>query len=166
MPWPSTAGASSGATCSGRASLGDARQIQRELAAFADLAVHHHLAAGLLCETEHLRQAEPGALADFLGGEERLEDALELVLRNAGAGILDRNSHIAVGAFRMRRRAGNIRNGANRDRQPAFAAHGVAGIDRHVDQRGLELAGVGVDQAGSARHAGDDLDPTRRSASG
>ena len=71
---------------------GDARQVQREPAAAADLAVHHHLAAGLLGEAEHLRQAEPGALADFLGGEERLENAPELILRNPAAGILHRTA--------------------------------------------------------------------------
>ena len=113
----------------------------------------------MLGKTEHLGQAEPGALADLLGGEERLEDAPELVLRNSDAGILDRHRNIAVRRFRLRRGAGQLRHAANRDRQPAFAIHGVARIDRHVDQRGLELAGIGVDQAGAARHTGDDLDP-------
>ena len=59
--------------------------------------VDDHFAAGLLGEAEYLRQAEPGALADLLGGEERFEDALELLLRNADAGIGDRYRDITVG---------------------------------------------------------------------
>src|ERR1700738_4712124 len=67
----------------------DARQIQRENAALAQFTRHHHFAAGLPGEPEHLRQAEPGALADLLGGEEWFEDASELLLRNSDTGILD-----------------------------------------------------------------------------
>jgi len=39
------------------------------------------------------------------------------------------------------------------------AIHGVAGVDRHVDHRGLELTGIGIDEARFARPAGFDLDP-------
>ena len=56
-----------------------ARQIQREGAAAADLAVHRDLAPGLPGKAEHLGQAQASALADFLGGEERLEDARQMV---------------------------------------------------------------------------------------
>src|SRR5882724_11844293 len=63
------------------------RQIQRECRALAELACHLHLAAGLPGEAEHLRQAEAGALADLLGGVERLEDAAEHVVWNPDPGI-------------------------------------------------------------------------------
>ncbi len=76
---------------------GGARQVQRENAAFSHFAGHHHFAAGLPGETEHLGQAEPGALADLLGGEEGFEDATVLLLGNADAGILDGDGDIAGG---------------------------------------------------------------------
>ena len=45
------------------------------------------VAVGLLCEAERLAEAEAGSLADLLGREERLEDRLDMVRRDAGAGI-------------------------------------------------------------------------------
>ena len=42
--------------------------------------------------------------------------------------------------------------------QAAFPTHGVAGVDRHVDQRGLELALVGAHEAGRLRQLDDDAD--------
>ncbi len=44
-------------------------------------------AAGLLDDAVDRRQAEAGALADFLGRKERLEDLVDDLRRNAGAGI-------------------------------------------------------------------------------
>jgi len=44
---------------------------------FAGLGVHIDEAAGLLDDAIDRRQAEAGALADFLGGEERLEDLVD-----------------------------------------------------------------------------------------
>ena len=43
----------------------------------AELAVDGDVPARLFDEAEHLREPEPGALAGHLGGEERLERALE-----------------------------------------------------------------------------------------
>ena len=45
-------------------------------------------------------QAEPGALADRLGGEERLEDPVPDVLRDAGAGVADLDEQTVVVARR------------------------------------------------------------------
>ena len=70
-----------------------AARLGREL---ADFARHYHFAAGLLGKSEHLRQAKPGALADFLGGEERLEDPPELVFRDSDTGIGDRYGHVTI----------------------------------------------------------------------
>src|SRR5205085_880131 len=54
----------------------------------------------LLDDVAHDRQAEPGALAVGLGGEERLEDALAILGRDARPGVLDLYDQvmIAVGA--------------------------------------------------------------------
>ena len=39
---------------------------------------------------------KPGALADRLGGEERLENLVADRFRNAGAGVAHRDHHIAA----------------------------------------------------------------------
>ena len=59
-----------------RGGLG-ARQIDRDGGALADLAFDPDLAARLVGEAEDLAEAEAGALADRLGGEEGLERAVE-----------------------------------------------------------------------------------------
>ena len=65
-----------GASCAAMA-----RQVDLHRRAFADLAVDPHMAGRLPHEAVDLAQAEPGALADLLGGEERLEGALQRRLR-------------------------------------------------------------------------------------
>ncbi len=97
-------------------------------------------------------------MADFLGGEERLENPLEAVLRDSDAGIVDGHRDISVRRRRLRGRVRQVLDRVHRNREPAFAAHRIAGVDGHVDQCGLELAGVGIDEARFGRHAGDDLD--------
>ena len=87
---------------SGRLGLGHmARQENAEDRALADLGIAEDEAAGLLDDAVDHRQAEAGALADFLGGEERLEDLLHHVGRDAGAGVLDLDQHV-VGRRRAR----------------------------------------------------------------
>ncbi len=81
-----------------------ARQIEREGAALPHLALDGHLAAGLPGEAEHLRQAETGALADLLGGEERLEDAARSCGGNADAGVADGDADEAMAACKIRLR--------------------------------------------------------------
>ena len=53
--------------------------------------------ARLLDEAEHHRQAEPGALAGLLGGEEGLGDPLDDVGGNAVAVVADREAQVAPG---------------------------------------------------------------------
>ena len=66
----------------------DARQIERDAWCPCPAgSFDRRGATGLLGEAVDLRQAEPGALADFLGGEERLEDAAEDLRRDADAGV-------------------------------------------------------------------------------
>ena len=59
----------------------------------------------------------------------------------------------------QRRHAGP-RHEANRQR--ALAVHGIARVDRHVDQRRLELAGGGAHVAGLVRNIDDDADARAR----
>ena len=75
-----------------------ARQIDRDGRALADLAFDPDLAARLVGEAEDLAEAEAGALADRLGGEEGLERALEHLGRHAAAGVGDADLHIFAGA--------------------------------------------------------------------
>src|SRR5580692_10630574 len=86
-PTPTTARASMPhAAGGGRSPLRLARQPYRELAVVADLAVHGDVAAMLLRDdVVGDRQAETGAFAGRLGGEERLEQLVPDVGRYAGA---------------------------------------------------------------------------------
>ena len=62
-----------------------ARQVEDDSRAFADAATDACIAARLLCEAVNLAEAQSGALADRLGGEERIEDAVQYFGRNADA---------------------------------------------------------------------------------
>ncbi|ANY81203.1 hypothetical protein BB934_25775 [Microvirga ossetica] len=68
----------------------------------------HHLAVRLLGEAEHLRQAEAGSLADALGGEERLEDPVELTNGDAESGVADRYRHVRRRHRPMRANGGHF----------------------------------------------------------
>ncbi|MEH3087660.1 MAG: hypothetical protein PGN26_14260 [Xylophilus ampelinus] len=140
-----------------------AGQVQDEARALADPALDHHLAARLARETVDLRQPEPGPLAHPLGGEEGFEDPVDLRGRDAAAGVDDRDGHAFLPAVRGRGGQGGRAGGdVDADGQPPLAVHGVARVDRHVHQRGVELAGVGTHEAGRVRQPGDDLDARAR----
>src|SRR6185437_16412609 len=64
--------------CRGRVA-GKTAQVDLDRRAFADLAVDLQVPAGLLDETIDLAEAEPGAVTGSLGGEERLEGALDYI---------------------------------------------------------------------------------------
>src|SRR3546814_19769249 len=61
------------------------RQVEPHGGAVADLAVDLHVAAGLLGKAVDHAEAEAGAVALALGGEEGLENLVEDVGRNPGA---------------------------------------------------------------------------------
>ena len=63
------------------------RQIDGEGRTLAGRAGDLDVAVGLLGEAERLAEAEAGSLADFLGREERFEDRLDQLGRNAAAGV-------------------------------------------------------------------------------
>ena len=71
------------------------RQVDAERGAAPELAVHRDAAAEVGDDAVHQRQPEPGADADLLGREERIEDALEHLRRDAAAGIADREADVA-----------------------------------------------------------------------
>ena len=73
---PSTVDAA-GASAARLLQSGRARQVDLDGRAVAFLAVDLDVAAGLLDEAVHHAEAEAGALADLLGGEEGLEHPFE-----------------------------------------------------------------------------------------
>jgi hypothetical protein len=85
-------------------------------------------------ETVHLGQPQAGALADFLGGVERVEDPLQVGGGDAMAVVGHGDGDLAIGGF-----------DGEGDGAPL---HGIAGIDHQVDQGGFELVEVRLDVAG------------------
>ena len=82
----------------------DARQIDLERGAAAHFAVDVDVAAGLLDDAVDGGQAQAGALARPLGGEERLEDLRLRGRVHAAAGVAHRQHHVAAGLnLRVRR---------------------------------------------------------------
>ena len=74
------------------------REAHREDGAAVRQAVGADLAAVLLDDLVADREPEPGALADRLGGEERVEDPADDVGRDAGAGVADARTAVASSA--------------------------------------------------------------------
>ena len=89
----------------------------------------------------HGGEPHAAAAADFLGGEERLEHALEHVRRDARAGVgdgqLDELADEALAAARADGAHGVRR--PHRHREVPALAHGVARVDREVEQHLVEL---------------------------
>ena len=71
-------------------------------------------------------EPEPGALADALGGEERIEDALQMLGSDAAAVVLDLHRHVAVARL-------------GRDPDGAAVADRLAGVHDQVQEHLLEL---------------------------
>src|SRR5205085_11485639 len=74
-----------------------AQEVDREHGALAGRTVDEDEAAGLLDDAVDGGEAEPGAGADLLGREERLEDAHEILLRDAESGIGDLDEDVVAG---------------------------------------------------------------------
>ncbi len=113
--------------------------------------------AGLFDEAVHLAQPEAGALARLFGREERLEGALDHLLGHAGAGVGDRDLHVLAGLHvDILPTIAFVEIGvAGLDGQFAAFRHGVAGIDRKVENGAFQLGGIGLDRPDAA--ATDDL---------
>ena len=74
VPCPGTIGCVGGASTASTSAACLRGEIDGDGGAAADRAGRDHGAARLMGEAVDLRQAETGALAERLGGEERLED--------------------------------------------------------------------------------------------
>ena len=104
------------------------------------------------------RQPDAGSGADLLGGEERLEDARQDLLRDAGAGVADPDDDTAASWRRGRAETVILR-------WPVPAVQRLLGIDQQVDQNLAELVGIGPDRAaGPARMAIDSSTSDERMA--
>ena len=86
---PSGRGCGSAVTVGERLEFEEPRQIQLHAGALPQHAVDPHVATGLADEAVNLRQAQAGALADILGGEERIERLASTSAGHADAGIGD-----------------------------------------------------------------------------
>src|SRR5262249_17383243 len=107
-----------------------------------------HEAAGLLDNAVHGREAEAGALTHILRGEEGIEDLVDDLGRNAGAGILDLDEDILADrhAFILHLSALIGADIGGAQGQLAATSHGVASIDHEIDDHLLELRQVGLDR--------------------
>src|SRR6185437_4905206 len=111
---------------------GKAREIELHRRAFAGLAVDLHMTARLLDEAINLRQAEAGALADLLCGEEGFKSLLGHFPRHARAGVRNGDEHILPRAHVVVCPGiGLVEEGVcGFYRELAAKWHGVARIDR------------------------------------
>ena len=113
-------------------------------------------------EAVDLAQAKAGALADLLGGEERLEHPLHRLLVHPVAAVGDGDGHV------MARLRVGVAGGVGAvesdvrglDEQPAAGRHGVAGVHGEIEHGALELVGVRFGPPQPLRQRR--LDPHRR----
>ena len=128
--------------------VGDGEQ-EAEGGAAAGLAGHLDVAVALGDDAVHRREAEAGALARLLGGEERLEGARPRRLVHAAAGVGDLEHEVVAGG-------GGDEDAAvvlvqldvgGPDGERAALGHGVAGVDGEVEQHLPELARIGAQLA-------------------
>ena len=89
------------------------------------------------------RQAEPGALADALGGEEGLDRALARGVVHAQAGVGHRHDDVVAVREPVDRAVLAGRTVVHAEREHAALGHRVAGVDAEVEDGHLELVGIG-----------------------
>ena len=101
-------------------------------------------AAALTGESVDLAQAQAGALADLLGGEEGFKHPRDDLGRHAHAIVRDGDADIVAGG-EIEHLAGleGAREGLHRD--AALVREGVAGVDDQVQESGLELGRIHTD---------------------
>ena len=124
------------------------------------LGIDLHVPARLLDEAVDHREPEARALALRLGGEERLEDLLDQLRRHAASGVGDGEHHVAAGRHLLVA-AGVVvvEEGVGElDGELAAARHRVAGVDREIEHRGLDLDRIDESVPEPAGEHGLDLD--------
>ena len=137
-----------------------AGQVELDRGAFALFGIEREMAARLLEEAEDLAEAEAGALADLLGGEEGI-DGLDLdLLAHAAAGVGDGDEdELALGRVLMFLGIGAVEVAVDRlDGEASAVGHGVARVDREVGDGVFELRGVDRHGPQPAREDGFQLD--------
>ena len=92
------------------------RQQDQKGRALADLAVDEDEAAGLLDDAVDRRKTEAGAGADLLGGEEGIEDPVQVLARHAAAGVRSPRSGIVARRQGLALALGDTRESASRCR--------------------------------------------------
>ena len=121
------------------------RQVDLDRRADARFGIDLHVAAGLPDKTVDLAQAEAGALADFLGGEEGIEGLGDDLLGHADAVVAHRDLNILPGRDRKGLRDQIIHvSVGSLDREPAAVSHRIAGIDAKVEDGVFKLARIGL----------------------
>src|SRR5262249_35300002 len=90
-----------------------ARQEDPKRRSATDLRLRINETAGLLDDAIDRREAEPGSLADLLGREKRLENAIDDLRSDSAAGVRNLDQHVIAGrqapAFELHRvRLGNL----------------------------------------------------------
>ena len=136
--------------------------IERDRRAGAERARDRDRALRLAHEAIDGAQAQAGAAAAFLGGEKRLEGALAHLVGHAAAVVGDRDRDEAPAVRAGLGFAVDIARqrvaGPGAKAQPAAARHRIARIDRDIEQRRFELAGVGqAGRAGRRIHVDPDM---------
>ena len=123
-------------------------------------------APGAAGEAVDLAQAEARALADLLGGEERLEHARQRLGRDAAAGVGRPRPRRRRPAARPCRPPPRCRGGrcgcAPRSGRAAVRLHRVAGVDDEVEDGGLELGRVDADRVERRVEVEGELDRAAR----
>src|ERR1043166_1123147 len=133
-------------------------QIYFELTALARLALHFNEPVMPPNDAQHRRQAQTGAFAWFLGGEERLENSLDHASGNSSPGIHDLNEHIGSGlGFGILGRGLVEPEVLGFQSQLAALRHGIAGVDAQIEQDLVQLGNIGSERPEVSRNAG--LDP-------
>ena len=127
--------------------VGGGGQLDGEGRAFAGLAGGDDVSAVFTDDAVAQAQAEAGALADFLGGEERIENALEIFGRNAGAIVVDGDAH-----------GGSIARGGDGDAaRTLMRFDGLARVVDDVEHDLLDLVSVGQHERQLLGKMRDDL---------
>ncbi len=134
------------------------------------LAVHVHPSPVLAHDAVGHREAEAGALANVLGGEERLEDVRQVLGRDPRALVAHAHADaVRLGAAQVGGRGGALAGDGDLDR--AVIVAGLDGVDHEVGEDLLDLPRVELGRGGrlalaqgqrDARLGGDRLEQRQR----
>ncbi len=131
------------------------RQVDREHAAASWLADDIDGTVDLAHDTVHERQPQAGADAHVLGGEERVEDALDRCGRHADARVRDRQRDVVDGVQVPRRDGARRSNARDLERhgQRTALQHGLHRVHGQVHQHLVDLRGISKNCGGAGMEA-------------